>query len=147
MMEQRLSVVALGVNDLARSREFYESGLGWSVAGGTNENIVFFQLGGIVLGLYPEDLLAEDATIKNDRSGSFRGVTLAYNTRAKADVDTVIQFAKNAGGRIVKPGQEVFWGGYSGYFADPDEHLWEVAWNPYWGLNDAGELLLPDVEE
>ncbi len=146
MMEQRLSVIALGVSDLERSRAFYEAGLGWSVAGGTNENIVFFQLSGIVLGLYPEALLAEDVTVESDRSGTFRGVTLAYNTRTKAEVDPVLRFAEQAGGRIVKPGQDAFWGGYSGYFADPDGHLWEVVWNPFWRLSDTGELHIPADE-
>lgn len=146
MMEQRMSVIALGVEDLARSRSFYEQGLGWSVAGGTNEKIVFFQLGGVVLSLYPEDLLAEDVTVESDRAGTFRGVTLAYNTRSPEEVDPILQFAADAGGRIVKPGQEALWGGYSGYFADPDGHLWEVVWNPFWNLSESGALRLPDDE-
>ncbi len=145
-MEQRLSVVGLEVADIPRSRDFYETGLGWRVSSRSNEQIVFLQLGGIVLSLFPERLLAEDATVADDRRGSFRGVTLAYNTRSRDEVDSVLQFAADAGARIVKPAQEVFWGGYSGYFADPDAHLWEVAWNPFWELSESGELLLPDDE-
>ncbi|MBX3437947.1 MAG: VOC family protein [Planctomycetaceae bacterium] len=143
-MEQRLSVVTLGVTDLVRARAFYESGLGWRVSGRSNAEVVFLQMGGLVLALYPEHLLADDATVTSDRSGTFRGMTLAYNTSTRDEVDAVLQFAATAGARIVKPAQDTFWGGYAGYFADPDGHLWEVVWNPHWSLTDSGELILPD---
>jgi uncharacterized glyoxalase superfamily protein PhnB len=94
-----------------------------------DSDVAFFPLDGTWLALYPRDLLAEDATVKEDGSG-FSGITIAHNVSTKAAVDTVLAEAESAGGRIVKPGQEAFWGGYSGYFADPDDHLWEVAYPP-----------------
>jgi hypothetical protein len=141
-MEQRLSLVTLGVADLARSRRFYEQGLGWTPSSAGNENVVFFQLGGIALSLYGRASLAEDARLE-DRGGGFGGITLAYNTRAREDVDAVLARAKAAGARILKPAEEAFWGGYSGYFADPDGHPWEVAWNPHFTLLPDGSLSLP----
>ncbi|MGD9854765.1 MAG: VOC family protein [Planctomycetaceae bacterium] len=144
-MEPRLSVVTLGVSNLERARAFYESGLGWRVSSGSSEQVAFIQLGGVVLALYPEPLLAEDATVESDRGGTFRGVTLAYNTRSREEVDAVLRFAADAGARIVKPAQDAFWGGYSGYFADPDGHLWEVVWNPHWPLSENGEIILPET--
>jgi hypothetical protein len=137
-MENRINIVTLGVSDLAVSRKFYEEGLGWKVAA-SQENIVFFLLGAVVLGLYPRELLAEDATVDAAGSG-FRGITLAHNVRSKEDVAEVLKTAELAGARILKPAQDVFWGGHSGYFADPDGHLWEVAWNPFMRLNERGEI-------
>lgn len=96
-------------------------------------------MNGVVFGLYPREALAIDAGISGEGSG-FRGVALAYNTRSKEDVDGVLAEAEIAGGAIVKPAEMVFWGGYSGYFADPDGHLWEVAWNPFASLDDAGNF-------
>ncbi|MFI9651211.1 VOC family protein [Guyparkeria halopsychrophila] len=139
-MEQRLSVITLGVADLTRSRVFYEQGLGWT-AGGVEEQIVFFQLNGIVLALYPRDDLAADAGVAAEGNG-FAGMALAHNVRSPQEVDEVLAQAEGAGGRLVKPGEAVFWGGYSGYFADPDGHLWEVAHNPLWGLDAAGNVSL-----
>lgn len=139
-MEQRLSVITLGVADLARSRVFYEQGLGWTV-GGAAEQVVFFQLNGIVLALYPRADLAADAGVPAEGSG-FAGMALAHNVRSPQEVDEVLAQAQRAGGRLVKPGVAVFWGGYSGYFADPDGHLWEVAHNPLWGLDAAGNVSL-----
>ena len=141
-MEQRLSLITLGVADLARSRRFYEQGLGWAPSSAGNENVVFFQLGGIALSLYGRASLAEDARLE-DRGGGFGGITLAYNTRTREDVDAVLARAKAAGARILKPAEEAFWGGYSGYFADPDGHPWEVAWNPHFTLLPDGSLSLP----
>ncbi|MFI9653641.1 VOC family protein [Guyparkeria sp. GHLCS8-2] len=140
-MEQRLSVITLGVADLARSRAFYEQGLGWTV-GGAAEQVVFFQLNGIVLALYPRADLAADAGVPAGEGGGFAGMTLAHNVRSPQEVDEVLVEAQRAGGRLVKPGVAVFWGGYSGYFADPDGHLWEVAHNPLWGLDAAGNVSL-----
>ena len=139
-MEQRLSVVTLGVADLERSRRFYEEGLGWK-RGNRHTEVVFFQLHGAVLALFSRDSLAADAGVPAQGSG-FSGITLAYNARSRDDVEAVLAEAERAGASIVKQAQDVFWGGYSGYFADPDGHLWEVAWNPEWELTDAGEVRL-----
>lgn len=142
LVEARINIVTLGVSDLQRARKFYEEGLGWKASSASQDTIVFFQLGGIVLALYPRGLLADDATVLADGSG-FRGITLAHNARAKEDVAGILKIAEAAGGKIVKPAQDVFWGGHSGYFADPDGHLWEVAWNPHFKLNQRGEVELP----
>jgi catechol 2,3-dioxygenase-like lactoylglutathione lyase family enzyme len=141
-LEARLNIVTLGVSDLKRARKFYEDGLGWKASSASQDNIAFFQLGGIVLALYPHNLLAEDATVQPAGSG-FSGITLAQNVRKKEEVFAVLNTAEAAGGKIVKPAQDVFWGGHSGYFADPDGHLWEVAWNPHFHLNSYGEVELP----
>lgn len=140
-VEPRLNIITLGVSDLKKARKFYE-GLGWKASSASQGDIVFFQLGGIVLALYPRDTLAEDATILVEGNG-FRGVTLAQNVRTKTEVAEVLKIAESAGGKIVKPAQDVFWGGHSGYFADLDGHLWEVAWNPHFTLNTQGEVELP----
>jgi len=141
-MEQRISIVTLGVTDLDRSREFYER-LGWCRSMAQSDGIVFFQAGGMALALYPRDELAKDANISPKGNG-FRSVTLAYNARGRAEVDSVLEEAKVAGANIIKPAQEAFWGGYSGYFSDPDGFLWEVAWNPFFPLEDDGSIRLPD---
>lgn len=140
-MEPRLNVITLGVSDTKRSREFYES-LGWKASAASQEDITFFQLGGMVLALYPREALAEDATVKAEGSG-FRGYTLAQNVRDKEEVAKVLKMAETAGAKILKPAQDVFWGGHSGYFADPDGNLWEVAWNPHFTLDEKGNLTLP----
>lgn len=141
-MEPRCNIVTLGVRDLVPSRAFYTQGLGWKAASVSNDSIVFIQLGGLVLALYPWGSLAEDAAVDAAGSG-FRGVTLAHNVVNKEDVARILALAEKAGGRIVKPAQDVFWGGHSGYFADPDGHLWEVAWNPCFSFNERGEVVLP----
>jgi catechol 2,3-dioxygenase-like lactoylglutathione lyase family enzyme len=138
-MEQRLSLVTLGVADLDRSRRFYEA-LGWK-RGNRDDGVVFFQLPGMIFALWSRQALAEDAHVK-DGGASFSGMALAYNARSKADVDAVLAEAKRAGARILKPAENVFWGGYCGYFADPDGHPWEVAWNPGWPLDEAGRVSL-----
>lgn len=127
-MDPRLSIVTLGVDDLEEAVAFYRDGLGLPELESDGE-IAFFDLGGTQLALYPWEALAEDATVSADGSG-FRGVTLAHNAESKERVEAVLEEAAAAGATIVKPAQDVFWGGYSGYFADPDGHLWEVAWNP-----------------
>jgi len=137
----RLTVVTLGVQDLARARTFYEA-LGFAESSSSNESIVFMDAGGVVLALYRRKLLADDANIPAEGSG-FGGVTLARNVRSKAEVDAALDVAKMAGASILKPAQQAFWGGYSGYFADPDGHTWEVAHNPYWKLDAAGRVVLP----
>lgn len=141
-MEPRINIITLGVSDLERSRRFYESGLGWKTVPTGGEEIYFFQLGGLVFALYSWKGLAEDA-MADPAGHGFRGVTLAYNVRDKEEVREVLALAERAGGTIVKSARDVFWGGHSGYFADPDGHLWEVAWNPFFPLNERGEIVLP----
>ncbi len=135
-MEQRLSLVTLGVADLARSRAFYEGGLGWSGESPDNE-VVFYQLPGMVLALWSRAELAQDANV-TDTGATFSGVTLAHNARVKDDVDMLLAQAVDAGGTLLKIAYETSWGGYSGYFADPDGHTWEVAFNPFWDVSDEG---------
>jgi uncharacterized glyoxalase superfamily protein PhnB len=134
-------MVTLGVTDMTRARRFYEQGLGWQRAN-DHEEVSFYQVGGAVLGLYGRDALAEDARLPSAGSG-FGGITLAYNARTREEVDSVLKEAAAAGGRILKPAHDVFWGGYSGYFADPDGHPWEVAWNPDWTIAEDGSIRLP----
>lgn len=141
-MEQRLSLVTLGVADVAAARRFYEEGLGWKPSSQSNPNIAFFPLGGMVLALYQRAALAEDARLPADGSG-FGGITLAYNGRSREEVDAVMAKTVAAGATVLKPAQEVFWGGYSGYVADPDGHPWEVAWNPFWDIAEDGSVRLP----
>lgn len=141
-MRQKLSLVTLGVQDLQRALDFYKSGLEWKPSSASGDDVAFFPMGGIVLALYPREKLAEDATI-DARGSGFSGIALAYNAKSQAEVDEVLQTVKRIGGKIVKPAEKVFWGGYSGYFADPDGHLWEVAWNPFWTFDDHDNLVLP----
>jgi catechol 2,3-dioxygenase-like lactoylglutathione lyase family enzyme len=141
-VEQRLSLVTLGVSDLDRSRAFYEQ-LGWRRAMREAEGVVFFQLGGMALSLYPIGDLAADACVPPDGSG-FPRFALAYNARDRDEVDRVLAQAEAAGATISKHAQDAFWGGYSGYFADPDGFLWEVAWNPGFPIGADGGIRLPD---
>jgi len=135
-----VSIVTLGVADLARSRAFYEA-LGMTAGPGSGDQIVFIQLAGLVLALYPRDLLAEDALVASDGQG-FDGITLARNYPSEAAVDAAMARAIAAGARQTKAPQKVFWGGYSGYFADPDGHLWELAHNPFVQLDARGIVTL-----
>ena len=139
-MEQRLSLVTLGVGDLAGARAFYE-GLGWHTNAALDDDVVFFQAGGIVVALWSRAELAEDSGVED--SGGWGGVTLAYNTRSPGEVDKVIKTARGAGGRILREPAETFWGGYSGVFADPEGHPWEVAHNPRWEIGEDGSVTLP----
>ena len=141
-MEQRVSIITLGVADLTSSTEFYER-LGWRRSMAKAEGVVFFQTGGMALALFPRDELAKDANVAADGHG-FSGISLAYNARSREEVDAVLAEAETAGGRILKRGQEAFWGGYSGYFADPDGYLWEVAWNPSFAIAEDGSIQIPD---
>ncbi|MBM3458761.1 MAG: VOC family protein [Armatimonadetes bacterium] len=128
-MEPRISFVTLGVSDLARATQFYKEVLGLPQIGEYPE-IAFFELGKTWLALYPHELLAADAGVSAEGSG-FRGFALAHNVRSSAEVDRLLAHAVAGGGKLVKPGQTADWGGYTGYFADPDGFLWEVAWNPH----------------
>lgn len=139
-MEQRASLVTLGVADLGRARAFYEA-LGWETGAEPGADVVFFQAGGTIIGLWPRTLLAEDSGV--DDGGGWGGVTLAHNVRSPAEVDAVLEEARRAGARIAREGAETFWGGYSGVFVDPDGHPWEVAHNPHWTLADDGRVILP----
>ncbi len=141
-MEPRISLITLGVADLARSRAFYEA-LGWRASSAGGAEIAFFQGNGLALALYPRRALAEDAGVEDSGPG-FSGIALAYNCRSCTEADEVFARAIAAGARSLKPPQQASWGGYSGYFADPDGHLWEVAWNPFFPLDERGNLRLPD---
>ena len=140
-MEQRVSLFTLGVTDLSRSRAFYEA-LGWRTNAAPEDDVVFFQCGGMVVALWDRARLAEDSAVED--SGGWGGVTFAYNTRSPAEVDAVIEEARAAGATIGREPAETFWGGYSGIFVDPDGHPWEVAHNPRWTiLDDGGVRLAP----
>ena len=129
-MEARISLITLGVADLQRSIAFYRDGLKLPKRNEGSENIAFFETSGTWLSLYPREALAEDAGIPSEAAGS-RDFTLAHNVHSPEEVDRILEAAVAAGATLVKPGGPVFWGGYSGYFADPDGFLWEVAWNPH----------------
>ena len=138
-MDQRVSLITLGVADLRRARRFYEA-LGWTTGAGADDDVVFFQAGGMVLALWGRDQLAEDSTVKDP--GGWGGITLAHNVGSSAEVDAVLAEAEAAGATIGRPGAETFWGGYSGVFVDPDGHPWEVAHNPHWTLREDGSVQL-----
>jgi len=138
-VEQRLSLVTLGVGDLARSRAFYQS-LGWKTGAEPGDEVVFFQAGGAVVALWERTKLAEDSAVSD--SGGWGGVTLAHNVGSPAAVDAVIEEARVAGASIAREPAPTFWGGYSGVFHDPDGHPWEVAHNPHWDLAPDGSVQL-----
>jgi uncharacterized protein len=138
-MEQRLSLVTLGVTDLDRARTFYGR-LGWATGAAPADDVVFFQTGCMIVALWDRAKLAEDSGVTDP--GGWGGVTLAYNARSPAEVDAVIDEARAAGAQIPRDGAETFWGGYSGVFVDPDGHPWEVAHNPHWTLGDDGSIRL-----
>lgn len=137
-MEQRVSLVTLGVRDLGRARAFYEA-LGWRVAAAP-EDVVFFEAGGMVVGLWDRNRLAEDSAV--DDGGGWGGITLAYNARSPAEVDTVLREARAAGATIAREPEATFWGGYAGVFVDPEGHPWEVAHNPGWTIDEDGSVRL-----
>ena len=139
-MEQRLSLVTLGVSDLQRSIRFYEA-LGWQRSMRAAEGVAFFQAPGIAFGLYPIESITADTGLVPGRTG-FGGVVLSHNAREREDVDRLLNEATTAGATLVKAGHEVSWGGYVGYFRDPDGYLWEVAWNPAFPIDAAGNITL-----
>ena len=139
-MHQHLHLITLGVRDLEISKKFYEEVLVWKLSR-PQEGIAFFQAGGVVLALYPRELLAEDAMVSPQGSG-FSGITLAHNARSESEVDEIINDLRSKGVKIVKEPQKVFWGGYSSYFADPDDYYWEVAYNPFFPFDENGSLKL-----
>ncbi|MBI2719874.1 MAG: VOC family protein [Rhizobiales bacterium] len=141
-MTPRINFVTLGVADVGRARAFYER-LGLKASSASNPQVAFFDINGVVLGLFGYASLAEDAGLEAGEPPAFRGMSLAWNAASEAEADAIMAQAETAGARIVKPAQKVFWGGYSGYFADPDGHLWEVAYNPYFPFDAMGRLVLP----
>jgi predicted lactoylglutathione lyase len=138
-MDQRVSLITLGVADLARARSFYEA-LGWKTGAQPADDVVFFQTGCMIVALWGRGQLEEDSGVED--AGGWGGVTLAYNARSPEEVDAVIDEARAAGARIAREGAATFWGGYSGVFVDPDGHPWEVAHNPHWTLGDDGSIHL-----
>ena len=138
-MDQRVSLITLGVRDLARARAFYEA-LGWKTGAAPDDDVVFFQAGGMIVALWGRDRLAEDTGVEDP--GGWGGITLAYNVRSPAEVDATLAEADAAGGSVARPGAATEWGGYSGVFLDPDGHPWEVAHNPTWTINDDGTVSL-----
>ena len=141
-MDQRVSLITLGVEDVGRAQRFYEA-LGWELGGGVDDetdHVAFFQTPGMIVALWSREKLAEDSCMSD--SGGWGGVTLAYNVTSPAEVDAVIEEAAQAGARIGRPGAKTFWGGYSGLFIDPDGHPWEVAHNPSWTVHGDGRTTL-----
>lgn len=136
-MEQRITLITLGVKNLQRSRDFYINIFGWKPLETSNESILFFQLNGIQLALFPQESLADDAGVPADGKG-FRGFSLAHNVRSEKEVDELVAALEAKGVRVLKQPEKVFWGGYSGYIADPDDNLWEIAYNPFMPLDANG---------
>jgi predicted lactoylglutathione lyase len=141
-MTPRINLVTLGVADISRSRAFYER-LGLKASTASNEHVAFFDANGIVLGIFKHDALAADAHVEAAPAPTFRGVSLAWNAESESTVDAIVARAVEVGAELVKQPQKVFWGGYSGYFSDPDGHLWEVAYNPFFPINGRGQVELP----
>ncbi len=143
-MEARISIITLGVKDLERSYKFYRDGLGLPTTRKPEQGIIFFKTSGVCLALYPFDKLAEDVSpgVHHQEKGKFTGVTLAHNTKTKNEVDELLKRAERAGGIIEKEAQDTFWGGYSGYFSDPDGYLWEIAYAGSWKFNSDGSLVI-----
>ena len=141
-MTPRITLVTLGVTDMARARVFYER-LGLKASSASTADVTFFDANGVVLGLFGHEALAEDAHVTPRNIAEFRGVSLAWNAGSDDEANAIMAHAEKAGAKIVKPMEKVFWGGYSGYFSDPDGHLWEVAHNPFWPLDSEGRLKLP----
>ena len=140
-MEQRISLITLGVADLQRAVNFYEQVVGWKPEQ-SPPGVVFFDLNGVVLALWPHDELAKDMNIPTGSFPSYRGSSLAHNARSEAEVDAIFARLKLHGATILKQPQKAFWGGYSGYFSDPDGHVWEIAYNPFWTIRQDGRVAM-----
>lgn len=132
-MRPKLAIITLGVADMTTAKKFYEQGMGLIPEKESSDTITFYDMNGVFLSLYPKDKLAEDVTVSAEGRG-FSGITIAHNEPSKEEVHKVIEEARRAGARIIKEPQDAFWGGYSGYFEDPDGHLWEIAYNPFLDL-------------
>lgn len=140
-MRQKLNLITLGVDNFERALHFYETGLGWKKSDKSLEELALFDLGGILLALHPRKDLADDTTLAYQPT-TFSGMTISHNTRSEQEVDDILATVERLGGVIVKPAQQVYWGGYSGYFKDLDGHLFEVAYNPFWEFDENGNVLL-----
>jgi len=141
-MSPHISMITLGVPDVAKATAFYER-LGFAKSSASQEAVTFFKAGSVVLGVFGRDPLQEDAAAGNLWTGN-GGIAVAMNYASEAEVDAMMAKAEAEGARILKPAQKVFWGGYSGYFADPDGHAWEVAFNPFWSVDEQGHVDLPE---
>jgi len=141
-MEPRVTLVTLGVDDLERSIAFYRDVVGWAPAS-TTDGVAFFDLGGLILALWPHRLLAADSGLSGDGLGAYHGFALAHNARSREEVDAIFARLQERGAPIAKPPIETAWGGYSGYFTDPDGHHWEVAHNPFWPIREDGRIDFP----
>ncbi|WP_026752494.1 MULTISPECIES: VOC family protein [Sediminibacterium] len=140
-MRQKLNLITLGTDEFEKSLNFYEKGLGWKKSDKSLDGLALFDLGGIILALHPRKDLAEDTTLPY-QSSSFSGLTISHNTRSEKEVDEILEKVAALGATIVKPAQKVYWGGYSGYFKDLDGHLFEVAFNPFWELDENDNVKL-----
>ena len=138
-MKQHLHIITLGVSDFERSYQFYTKTLGWQSSSSSEDEIAFFQTGGVVFAIYPLDKLAEDALTSPEETGGI-SFTLAHNVESEEKVDEIIKDLEAKGVKIIKQPEKAFWGGYSSYFADPDGFRWEVAYNPYSGFDENGNL-------
>jgi uncharacterized protein len=137
----RISIVTIGVDDLHRSKAFYEA-LGWEVAGSVGEEILWFRTADSYLGIFDREALAKDAALRSEPRAEFGGITLAINVASEDAVDEAFRTAEAAGARVLKPAEHMDWGGYSGYFADPDGHPWEVAYNPTFPIGEDGHITI-----
>jgi hypothetical protein len=142
-MEQRISLITLGVADLQRAVNFYENVVGWKPEQ-SPPGVVFFDLNGVVFALWPHDELAKDMNMPAGSVPSYRGYSLAHNARSEAEVDAIFARLKQHGATILKQPQKAFWGGYSGYFSDPDGHVWEIAYNPFWTIRQDGRVMMKE---
>ncbi|WP_187260874.1 VOC family protein [Pontibacter beigongshangensis] len=138
-MEQRITLITLGVKNLQRSRDFYRNVFGWEQTEASTESVIFMQLNGLQLALFPQESLADDAGVAADGKG-FRGFSLAHNMRSEQEVDALVTELEQKGARVLKRPEKVFWGGYSGYIADPDDNLWEIVYNPFLPLDEQGNV-------
>ncbi|MBK7096883.1 MAG: VOC family protein [Saprospiraceae bacterium] len=140
-MRQKLNLITLGVDDFEKSLAFYEKGLGWKKSDKSLDGLALFDLGGIILALHPRHDLADDTTLTYE-STTFSGLTISHNTKSEKEVEDILKTVAKHGATIVKPAQKVYWGGYSGYFKDLDGHLFEVAYNPFWELDENDNVKL-----
>ncbi len=140
-MRQKLNLITLGVDNFEKALAFYEKGLGWKKSDKSMDGLALFSLGGIVLALHPRQELADDTTL-NYQPTEFSGLTISYNAKSEKEVDDVLKQVEKLGAAIIKAAQKVYWGGYSGYFKDLDGHLFEVAHNPFWELDENDNLIL-----
>ena len=140
-MRQKVNLITLGTDDFQKSLDFYEKGLGWKKSDKSMDNLALFDLGGIILALHPRQELADDTTLTY-QPATFSGLTISHNTKSEKEVDDILEQVEKLGGTIVKPAQKVYWGGYSGYFKDLDGYLFEVAYNPFWPLDENDNIKL-----